>query len=616
MGEVTQQPTPQLGTRGERMIVPEAQTQPLIEDHALIGDTYTAGLVAKNGSIDFLCLPAFDSDACFASLLGTNENGHWTIAPTGEVLEVRRRYRGDTLILETDFVTSSGTLRVIDFMPPRREYAHIVRVVECIDGRVPVRAELKPRFAFGFAVPAIMEGRAWTFAFAGPDGLFLRGGPTFGPPALTAHFTLSAGDRIPYVLSWVPSWREEPPPAVDAFEAEQETEAFWKRWTSGIRPPARYRDAVVRSLITLKACTFGETGGIVAAPTTSLPETPGGERNWDYRFTWLRDASLTLNAFIRAGLRHEGRSFFYWTQRAIAGDPGQMQIMYGLRGERRLSEVELPWLTGYGGARPVRIGNGAYDQFQLDVLGEVAAVLYVGATQFGESSAPGRRSLLGIAEHVAKTWRNPDRGIWEMRGPERHFTASKVAAWTAIDRAIKALEDSSLERPDPETLQRLRKVRQEITDEVLREGFNRELNSFTQYYGGKGLDASLLFIPLMGFLPAKDPRVVSTVAALERELMEDGLLLRFRPEGDVDGLSGEEGVFLACSFWLVNTYQMMGRQADATALFERLLSICNDVGLLAEEYDTKRKRQLGNFPQAFSHFALVNSAYELTQTRA
>jgi GH15 family glucan-1,4-alpha-glucosidase len=532
------------------------------------------------------------------------------------VREVRRRYRGDTLILETDFVTSSGTLRLTDFMPPRREHPRIVRIVECLDGQVAVHAEFKPRFAFGFAIPRIREEGESSFAFAGPDGLYLSGGPTFGAPPLDAHFTLTAGVRIPYVLTWVPSWREQVPPGLDAYDAEQETENFWKRWTSGIRAPARYRDAVVRSLITLKACTFEETGGIAAAPTTSLPETPGGERNWDYRFCWLRDASLTLNAFLRAGLREEAHAFFRWTRRAIAGDPAQMQIMYGLRGERRLSEVELPWLSGYGGARPVRIGNGAYDQFQLDVLGEVAAVLYLGSRQFGQTGPQGRRALVTIAEYVAKAWQRPDRGIWEMRGPERHFTASKVSAWTAIDRAVQVLEESQQEAQDTEVLQRLRKVRQEIVDEVLREGFNSERNTFTQYYGGKGLDASLLFIPLTGFLPPNDPRVVGTVAALERELMQDGLLLRFKPEGAVDGLSGDEGVFLACSFWLVVTYQMMGRQADATALFERLLSLRNDVGLLAEEYDPSGKRHLGNFPQAFSHFALVNAAYELTKARA
>jgi len=572
----------------------------------------TAALVNKHGAIDWLCLPAFDSDACFAALVGNAKNGHWTIAPTLPVREVRRRYRANTLILETDFFTDAGTLRLVDFMPPRhgREQSSICRLIRCIEGNVPVCSEVVPRLAFGRAVPRTVITDGATKAFAGPDALYLRGGPTAAPPSLIANFLLSEGEEVSYTLSFGFSY-EAPPRAEDVRHVEQFTESFWTGWCSTLRLPALYRDLVLRSLITLKACIYEPTGGIVAAPTSSLPETPGGVRNWDYRFCWLRDGALSLRSLIFAGLRDEARAFFDWMLRAIAGDPAQVQIMYGIRGERRLSEVELTWLDGYEGARPVRVGNAAYDQRQLDVFGEVATVIYEAGQRFDEHRPEAVSTLVGIARYVAGVWRLPDRGIWEMRGPERSFTASKVAAWAALDRAVRYIEEHRINEPAGE----LRMARQAIFEEVCREGFNQKLNTFTQYYGGTGLDASLLFIPLSGFLPVNDPRVIGTVAAIERELLEDGLLLRFKPEADVDGLSGDEGVFLACSFWLAGVYQMMGREEDARRIFERAASTGNDLGLLAEEYDPNGKRQLGNFPQAFSHFALVNAAFALSEDK-
>lgn len=592
------------------LTVVASEPVPRIEDHALIGDMRTAALVNKNGTIDWLCLPAFDSDACFAALVGTVKNGHWTIAPTIPVREVRRRYRPNTLILETDFITDAGTVRLIDFMPPRqgREHSLICRSIRCIEGTVPVCSEVVPRLAFGRAVPRTLITDGATKAFAGPDALYLRGGPTSAPPSLIANFLLSQGEEVSYTLSYGFSY-EPPPRAEDLCQSERFTESFWTGWCSTLRLPVLYRDLVLRSLITLKACIYEPTGGIVAAPTSSLPETVGGVRNWDYRFCWLRDGVLSLRSLILAGLRDEARSFFDWMLRAIAGDPGQVQIMYGIRGERRLSEVELTWLDGYEGAKPVRVGNAAYDQRQLDVFGEVATVIYEAGHRFDEHRPEAVTALIGIARYVAEVWQLPDRGIWEMRGPERSFTASKVAAWAALDRAVRYIEEHRIDEPAAE----LRTARQTIFEEVCREGFNQKLNTFTQYYGGTGLDASLLFIPLSGFLPANDPRVIGTVAAIERELLQDGLLLRFKPEADVDGLSGDEGVFLACSFWLAGVYQMMGREEDARRIFERAASAGNDLGLLAEEFDPKTRRQLGNFPQAFSHFALVNAAFALSE---
>jgi GH15 family glucan-1,4-alpha-glucosidase len=609
---VVNSPDPGISPGQEREIEGVGRVSPRIEDHALIGDQHTAALITRKGTIDWLCVPAFDSDACFAALVGNLSNGHWTISPAIQVNKIHRRYRNDTLILETDFLTDQGALRLVDFMAQRESgYSQVCRIIRCVKGEVLVRSELSPRFAFGYAVPRVTSIEKVTKLFAGPDALYLQGGPTDNAPSPTAEFVVTEGTEVSYTLTYAPSYQS--PPSIDEIaEAERGTEDFWIRWNSTLRLPERYRKLVVRSLITLKACIYEPTGGIVAAPTSSLPETPGGERNWDYRFCWLRDGALALHSLILAGLRQEAQAFFEWMLRAVAGDPAQLQIMYGIRGERRLSEVELPWLEGYEGAKPVRIGNAAFNQHQLDVYGEVAMVLYEAGRRFGNHNPQAVGALLGIARQIAKVWRTPDHGIWEMRGPQRDFTASKVSAWAALDRAIRYIEEHDLKEP----LNDFRKARQEIFDEVCREGFNADLGSFTQYYGGRTLDASLLFIPLSGFLPATDARVVGTVAALERELLQDGLLLRYSPEQEIDGLSGKEGVFLACSFWLAAVYQMMGRTDDASALFERAASTCNDLGLLAEEYATNEGRQLGNFPQAFSHFALVNAAFVLSQKPA
>ena len=584
------------------------EATPPIEDHALIGDMRTAALVTKDGSIDWMCLPDFDSDACFAALLGTPANGYWKVAPAIPVTSVHRRYRRDTLILETDFVTETGTLRLVDFMPPcqGRDESRVCRLLRCVDGTVQVRCELSPRFAFGRAVPRVVCADGMTKMYAGPDALYLRGGPAGASPLPVAEFRLSQDEGVSYSLSYGRSY-EEPPPELDVYSAERDTQEFWTSWCATLRLPSRYRDTVIRSLITLKAFIYKPTGAMVAAPTTSLPETPGGMRNWDYRFCWLRDGALGIHALILAGLREAARAFFDWILRAVAGDPAQVQIMYGIRGERRLTEVELDWLEGYGGAKPVRVGNGAYDQRQLDVFGELAAVIFEAGRHFKDHRPEAVNALMGIARYVAAEWQQPDRGIWEMRGPERAFTASKVSAWTALDRAIRYAKEHALDEP----LDDLQTARKAIFDEVCREGFNTELNTFTQYYGSTGVDASLLFIPLSGFLPATHPRVVGTVQAIERELLQDGLLLRYKPEQEVDGLSGEEGVFLACSFWLVTVYKMMAREDDAFRLFNTILATANELGLFAEQYDQAGRRQLGNFPQAFSHFASVNAAFAL-----
>jgi GH15 family glucan-1,4-alpha-glucosidase len=582
------------------------QHQPAIEDNALIGDLHTAALVAKDGSIDFLCLPDFDSGTCFASILGTPQNGLWKIAPTRSVRSVERRYRGNTLILETDYTNDEGVVRVTDFMPIRRGTPRVVRIVECLRGEVTVRFELRPRFAYGLTVPRENSREDVTSAVAGPDALYLRGGPGPDAPPFNTEHTLEEGERVAYELAWARPYDEVPPP-LDIDEALRHTEAFWNEWTSRIRLPTDYQDVVMRSLITLKACTYCPSGAIVAAPTFGLPETPGGERNWDYRFTWVRDSALALSALLSAGLIAEAQEFVHWFLDAVGGAAGQFQIMYGIRGERILNEFTLPWLDGHGGAKPVRIGNGAFTQFQLDVLGELAAVIDIFAKAQGRLDTEHWKVLRSAAQVVAKSWREDDHGIWEMRGPLRAFTASKVAAWTAVDCWLRVVDmlDLKEDKAPWETL------REEIRAEVLAKGFDAKRNTFTQYYGSPNVDASLLFIPLSGFLPATDPRVAGTVKAIEDELMQDGLVLRYKTTASDDGLSGEEGVFLACSFWLVRTYKMMGRDADARALFERVAALRNDVGLLAEEYLTHEKRQIGNFPQAFSHLTLINAAYTL-----
>ena len=581
-----------------------------IEDYGVIGDLHTAALVGRDGSIDWLCLPRFDSPACFTKLLGTSENGSWRLAPKGVERATHRRYRGESLVLESEFVTSEGTVRVIDCMPIRQRHPEVVRLVEGVRGRVNMEMVLTIRYGYGQVVPWVRRLDGTLTAVAGPDALSLwTPVPTHGADyATVAEFTVSEGQRIPFSLAWFPA-NEEPPRPVDAVYAIEDTETWWHDWASQCTYEGDYRDAVVRSLITLKALTYQPTGGIVAAATTSLPEALGGNRNWDYRFCWLRDATLTLESLMRGGFYEEALSWRDWLLRAIAGDPSQMQIMYGPAGERRLDEWEADWLPGYEGSTPVRIGNAAAGKFQLDVYGEVMSALYEACRAGDLVQDPAWDVQRALMDFLETGWREPDDGIWEVRGPRRHFTHSKVMAWVAIDRAIKTVEECGTEGP----VDRWRAVRAEIHDQVCDEGFSTTRGSFTQYYGSDTLDASLLMIPLVGFLPAHDARVRGTIEAVERELVDGGFVLRYRTadDGAVDGLSGREGAFLACSFWLVDCLAMLGRDHDARQLLDRLLSLRNDLGLLAEEYDPVAGRLVGNFPQAFSHVSLVNSAAKL-----
>ena len=595
-----------------------------IEDFALIGDCETAALVGRDGSIDWLCWPRFDSDACFAAILGSKEHGHWRLAPAGEAPSVSRRYRGDTMILETTFETADGIVAVVDFMPPRGKYSDIVRLVQGVRGTVPMRTDLTLRFGYGHTIPWVVRLDDGSLrAIAGPDMVFLRTPVDLRGEGMhtVGEFAVSAGESVPFVLTYAPSHGPCPEP-IDAAIALRDTESFWTEWAGRYDPSSlnggmtlepHWRDAVVRSLVTLKALTYAPTGGIVAAPTTSLPEWPGGSRNWDYRYCWLRDSAITLYAFMSGGYFEEAEAWRDWLVRAMAGSIDQMQIMYGLAGERRLLEWEVDWLPGFAGSRPVRVGNGASNQLQLDVFGEVMSLMH-GAREGGlkESSEAWalQRSMLA---HLETVWRQPDAGIWEVRGPMRHFTFSKVMAWVAFDRGIQDGEAFGL---DDAQLSRWREVRDEIHREVCSQGYDRDLGSYVQSYGSRNLDASLLLLPFVGFLPHDDPRIRGTVEAIERELLVDGFVLRYRTEETTDGLPGDEGAFLACSFWLVNAYVAVGRLDDARALFERLLAIRNDVGLLAEEYDPRSRRQLGNFPQAFSHVALVTAAHRLGQALA
>jgi GH15 family glucan-1,4-alpha-glucosidase len=585
---------------------------PPIEDYALIGDTHTAALVSRSGSIDWLCLPRFDSAACFAALLGDERQGRWLIAPAGPVSAVHRGYQGDSLVLETEFHTPDGVVRLVDCMPPRQRDPDVARVVEGVRGRVPMRMELVIRFDYGSIVPWVRRQGGALHAIAGPDSVWLRTpvevrGENF---RTLAEFTVDEGERVPFTLTWHASHMPSPR-RIDPIRAVDDTTGWWSEWASGITYKGGWRDAVIRSLITLKALTYQPTGGIVAAPTTSLPEALGGVRNWDYRYCWLRDATFTLDALMLAGLDSEATAWREWLLRAVAGQPQQMQILYGVAGERRITEQQLDWLPGYEQSRPVRTGNAAVNQFQLDVYGEVMDALYLArrvGLQHDETAWDLQRALMDFLE---SNWREPDEGLWEIRGPRRHFTHSKVMAWVAMDRAVKAVDLQQLEGP----VQRWRALRREIHDEVCDQGFDAERNAFVQFYGGSQLDASLLMIPLVGFLPATDPRMRGTVKAVQRELSVDGLVLRYHPEGsaDVDGLPPGEGAFLACSFWLADDLALMGRQREAREQFERLLSLRNDVGLLAEEYDPRSGRQLGNFPQAFSHVPLVNTASHLSE---
>ncbi len=582
-----------------------------IEDYALIGDMNTAALVGNNGSIDWLCLPRFDSPACFAALLGTEENGAWSIAPATSIRHTRRAYRDRTLVLETEFETDEGAVSLLDFMPLTEDDDRIdlMRIVCGRRGSVPMQMAVRFRFDYGDVIPWVRNGNE-LHAIAGPDGLVLTSPVrTHGHDFRTdAHFTVTEGERVPFTLTWFPSFRPAPQP-IDPIAALDDTVRWWCDWADHCTYDGPWREPVLRSLLTLKALTHLQTGGIVAAATTSLPEALGGSRNWDYRYCWIRDATFTLNALVACGFRGEAVAWRDWLLRAVAGEPSRLQILYGIAGERRIEEQELPWLAGYENSRPVRIGNAAHSQLQLDVYGEIMDVLFTGRRHALEPSAEGlrvQRALLRFLEHA---WADPDEGIWEVRGPRRHFTHSKLMTWVAFDRAVKDCEHFGAEALG----EHWRLIRDAIHQNICDSGFNRERGAFTQYYGGTTLDAALLMMPLVGFLPPSDPRVVGTVEAIRRELMEDGFVYRYTTDPDVDGLPSGEGAFLPCTFWLADNLAVMGRHDEALEIFERLLAVSNDVGLLSEEYDVGRRRLVGNFPQAFSHEALVNTALYLTR---
>jgi len=585
-----------------------------IEDYAIVGNTCAVALVGINGSIDWLCVPRFDSPACFAALLGREENGRWLIAPKGEVKRKRRTYRGETLILETEFETAEGVVALIDFMPihERLNQVDVVRIVEGRAGRVPMHMEAIFRFDYGQLVPWVTSNDDGLRAIAGPDAIKLRTAVELRGEDFTtcADFTVGRGQSVPFVLTYFPS-HEQAPGAKRPIHMLNETEGWWREWSGRSTVEEPYREPIMRSLITLKALTYGPTGGIVAAATTSLPEKLGGSRNWDYRICWLRDSTFTLYALSIAGYHEEAKAWRQWLLRAIAGEPAKMQIMYGLRGERRLTEYEVPWLKGYENSAPVRIGNAASEQFQLDVYGEVMDSFYSARKEKLDPEPEAEAVEQALMEFVGRAWKEPDDGIWEVRGPRRHFTHSKMMAWVAADRAVKLVEQFGNQGP----VAQWKKLRDEIHADVLARGFSTSRNAFVQSYGSHDLDASLLMMPLIGFLPATDPRVMSTVAAIERELISDGLVKRYESHPEVDGLPPGEGTFLACTFWYADNLALMGRLDEAQEVFERLLSLRNDVGLLAEEYDTLNKRQLGNYPQAFSHVSLINTAHNLSLSK-
>lgn len=593
-----------------------------IEDYALIGDMQTAALVCRDGTVDWLCLPRFDSHAVFAALLGTDEHGFWRLGPASPAgaeppRADRRRYVGDSLILESEWDTPRGTVRVTDFMPPRDGAPQLIRIVEGVSGRVPMRSALRMRFSYGRVVPWVHQVDNRTVAVAGPDSIWLdTEADTYGKNLTTySDFTVAPGDRVAFTISWQPSHRQ-PPALPDPEGSLTLTSDFWREWVEHCTYHGPYREAVVRSLITLKALTYAPTGGIVAAPTTSLPEEIGGVRNWDYRYTWLRDAAITLSSLLRTGYREEARAWREWLLRAVAGDPENLQIMYGIAGERELGEAELDWLPGYEGSGPVRVGNGAAHQLQLDVYGEVTEALHLAHMTGLARNDYASLLQLKLIEYLETHWDQPDEGIWEVRGPRRHFVHSKVMAWVAVDRTIKLIESGDADGP----LERWREMRDDIHHDVCEKGYDKERNTFTQSYGSQELDASLLLIPQMGFLPPDDKRVIGTIEAIQRELStEDGFVLRYPTSGDdagVDGLEGDEGAFLACSFWLADDLAMIGRVDEARKLFEKLLALRNDLGLLAEEWDSRLQRQVGNFPQAFSHVPLIDTALRLTASGA
>ena len=596
-----------------------------IGEYAMIGDTHSAALVGLDGSIDWLCLPRFDSAAVFAGLLGNDDNGHWKIAPTGHVKSVSRRYRGDTLVLETEFETDTGIVRIVDAMDPMADTHCLLRLVEGVSGTVQMLSHLRMRFDYGSVVPWVQRLDGLIQAIAGPDAIAFRSEVRHSGRgmATVADFEIRNGESLAFQLDWHRSHRS-PPPKCDVRATIDRVESWWSNWMSGFTYDGRWQDAVRRSVITLKGLTYASTGGIVAAATTSLPEQLGGVRNWDYRYCWLRDATITLIAMIDAGFVTEAKAWREWLLRAIAGDPSQLQIMYGVGGERRIPEWEVPWLDGYQGAKPVRVGNAAVDQFQLDVYGEVMDALHVARGVARDKAAlagseneqdsndiswPLQRKMMDFLE---TGWSQPDEGIWEVRGPRRHFVHSKVMAWVAVDRAIKGVTEHGLAGP----VAKWRTTRDAIRADILEKGFDADRNTFTQFYGSKELDAALLNIPIVGFLPGNDPRVRGTVAAIEKELLQDGFVRRYTTTENVDGLPPGEGAFLACTFWLADNYSMVGRVDEAVTLFERLLDLRNDVGLLAEEWDPVSKRMTGNFPQAFSHVPLVYTARNISAVLA
>jgi GH15 family glucan-1,4-alpha-glucosidase len=583
-----------------------------IEDYALIGDCRTAALVGRDGSIDWLCWPRFDAEACFAALLGSREHGRWLIAPQGKA-QITRRYRPNTLVLETNFETPDGAATLVDFMPQGCDHSTLVRFIVGKRGQLAMHTELILRFGYGSIVPWVtrVENGALR-AIAGPDMAVLHTPVHLRGKDMTTvgEFTISRGETIPFVLTYSRSHLPMPDP-IDPTRALAKTETYWREWSAKCRPAGRWSDAVRRSMITLKGLTYGPTGGMVAAPTTSLPERIGGVRNWDYRYCWLRDATLTLLGAMHAGYYEEAHAWREWLLRAVAGSPEQLQIMYGIGGERRLAEWEVDWLPGYENSAPVRIGNAAHSQLQLDVYGEIMDTYHQARRGGLTSNQSGWDIQLAFADHLKKVWNEPDHGIWETRGPPQHFTYSKVMAWVAYDRAIKSVETFGLEAPVDEW----KKLREQICDDVCEHGFDKELGTFVQAYGSKQLDANLLMLPCVGFLPVSDPRIARTIAAIESRLLRDGFVMRYSTEEVEDALPPGEGAFLACSFWLVDVYTLQGRADDAERMFRRLVGLRNDVGLLSEEYDARAKRLVGNFPQAFSHLALVNSAYNLTRTR-
>jgi GH15 family glucan-1,4-alpha-glucosidase len=584
-----------------------------IEDYALIGDTQTAALVGRNGSIDWLCVPRFDSGAVFAALLGDRDNGRWLIAPAGGLQRTERRYLDDTLVLETTFHTDDGVVKVTDCMPIRGRTVDVMRLVEGVEGRVPMHMDLTIRFDYGSIVPWVSDGDARIHAVAGPDAVVLETPvPTHGAgKATVADFVVEAGEKVPFSLAYHPS-HVETPRIASCERAIKETARWWRKWAKQCTYDGQWKPQVMRSLITLKALTYAPTGGIVAAPTTSLPEWPGSVRNWDYRYCWLRDASLTLVSLTVGGYTEEALAWRDWLLRAAAGDPEDLQIMYGPAGERRLTELTVDWLDGYEDSTPVRIGNAASEQFQLDVYGEVLETLYRTRKLMPDCGTHEDSWELEVAllDALEGLWRHPDDGIWEVRGPRQHFTHSKVMAWLAFDRAVQNCAEFGLQGP----VARWKAIRDEIHTQICTEGFDPEMNAFTQAYGSKRMDAAVLMMPLIGFLPGDDPRIRGTVEAVERHLLHDGFVARYETtaDGAVDGLPAGEGAFLPCSFWLADNLALIGRVDDAHALFERLLGLTNDVGLFSEEYDGGAARQLGNFPQAFTHVSMVNAAAHLS----